>query len=267
MIRLMSPPDFGQLLKPFVLFELVDAPRSFLGTIPMHPHSGIATVTVITEGNVRFDDPDSGSGVIDYGGVEWVRAGGGVWHGQEMTPGTSARVRGFQLWLALPPELENSPMDSQYIESDQIPILGHARVVLGKYEGVESPVRAFGGVNYLLVTIPATESWMYQPPAGHESLWLAVSSGSPNVPAQVEAGEFAIFEPSEQSISITAGHEDAVFVIGSAAPYPCGLTLGYYSVHTNEDALRIAETNLDEIGKRLRERQAQCPAKPMPLFK
>jgi hypothetical protein len=38
----------------------------------VHPHSGIATITVFTEGDVTFDDPRAGYGTLGCGGVEWV---------------------------------------------------------------------------------------------------------------------------------------------------------------------------------------------------
>lgn len=219
----------------------------------MHPHSGIATVTVITEGDLCFDDADSGAGTLDFGGVEWMRAAGGVWHGKEMSVGTSPRIQGFQLWLALPPELENGSVDSQYIESAAMPEVGAARVIVGSYKGATSPVRAPDGINYLLVRLRAGESWTYTPTAGHESLWLAVSRGMLSAPGLVVAGEMAIFEPGSKAITLKAVQTDSVFVLGSAAPHPYELALGNYSVHTNPAALRAGEQRIAEIGVRLRE--------------
>lgn len=252
-VRLMSPSDLGHLIKPFVFLDLFEGESSFIKGMPMHPHSGIATVTVITEGNLRFEDADSGKGMIDYGGVEWMRAGGGVWHGKEMSAGTSKRIQGFQLWVALPPALENASVDSQYLESGAMPEAGPARVILGAYQGVQSPVRAPDGMNYLLVTLRAGESWTYVPPKDHESLWLSVSRGALAAPGLVDAGEMAIFEPGNDAVTLTALQQDAVFVIGSATPHPYELALGNYSVHTNPQALRAGEEKIAEIGVRLRE--------------
>jgi hypothetical protein len=45
----MSPSDLGQTLKPFVFLDIFDASGPTLqamGEMPLHPHSGIATVTV-----------------------------------------------------------------------------------------------------------------------------------------------------------------------------------------------------------------------------
>ncbi|WP_095102696.1 pirin family protein [Pseudomonas sp. Irchel 3A5] len=267
-VRLMSPSDYGQLIKPFVFLDLFEGPKSFLGSMPMHPHSGIATVTVVTEGNMHFDDPEAGSGAIAYGGVEWMRAGGGVWHGKEMSAGTSARVQGFQLWLALGPELENGQVDSQYLEADTMPSAGLARVIVGRYEGVQSPVRAPDGINYLLVTIPAGESWTYTPPQGHESLWMSLSRGSVSSPDSIVAGEMVIFERGSQAVILAAGATGATFVLGSAVPHPYDLKLGYYSVHTNDEALRAGEANIAEIGNRLRQqKQSDERSTSVPVFK
>lgn len=248
-VRLMSPGDLGAALKPFVFLDLFGGRSEFMGSMPLHPHSGIATITVITEGDARFDDPFSGSGTIDYGGVEWMRAGGGVWHGKEMSAGASASIRGFQLWIALPPELENGPVDSQYIESRHIPQAGPARVVLGQYEDVRSPVRSPDGLNYVLVTLDAGQAWTYAPPQGHEVAWLAVSRGRVN---DVETGEMAVFKPGLEPIDLTAGSDGpATFVLASAVPHPHDLVTGYYSVHTTPEALAIGEAGIERLKARL----------------
>lgn len=264
----MSPSDLGHLIKPFVFLDLFEGESAFINGMPMHPHSGIATVTVITEGNLRFADAESGEGILDYGGVEWMRAGGGVWHGKEMSVGTSKRIQGFQLWVALPPALENASVDSQYLESGAMPEVGPARVILGAYQGVQSPVRAPAGMNYLLVTLREGESWTYSPPDGHESLWLSVSRGSLCAPGLVMAGEMVVFTPGEGVVALKAMHEDTVFVIGSARPHPYDLALGNYSVHTNRQALRAGEAKIAEIGVRLRDYLKQPQgSNSVPVFK
>ena len=249
--RLVSPSDLGQRLKPFVFLDLFD----MHGTAPsfgLHPHSGIATITVVTDGHASFDDPVSGKGVIGYGGVEWMRAGGGVWHGTEMVP-VSQHTRGFQLWVALPPELENTPSESQFIEAAHMPTVGPARVILGSHEGVQSPVRSPAGMTYLLVTLKAGERWQYAPPPGHDVAWLAVSAGALHASETVQAGEVAAFDPGSGSIDLQAGIEgDAVFVLGSAVPHRYDLVVGRHSVHTSRDALRAGEAGIAAIGARLR---------------
>jgi redox-sensitive bicupin YhaK (pirin superfamily) len=254
MVRLMSPSDLGEHLKPFVFLDLFEADmRAMSRGMSIHPHSGIATVTVFTDGDVTFDDPGAGHGTIGYGGVEWMRAGGGVWHGQELSAGASATAQGFQLWVALPPELENGEPESQYIEADAMPRVGPAHIIVGAYGGATSPVRAPGGMNYLLVTLKPGERWTYEPPAGHSVAWLAVAKGGLLASEQLAKGDMAIFEAGEAPITLqgTEG-SGATFVLGSAIPHPHDLHLGHYSVHTSAQTLAAGERRIQELGERLR---------------
>src|SRR5207302_10598128 len=138
--RLVSPSDLGELIKPFVFLDLA-AFDGRLAPTPMdfgwHPHSGIATVTVMLEGAVRFAETTGQEGVLPAGSVEWMRASNGVWHTGAPEPG---RVRAFQLWVALPPALENAPFASHYVMPQDVPVEGPARVILGAYGGATSPI-------------------------------------------------------------------------------------------------------------------------------
>ena len=86
--------------------------------MPVHPHSGIATVTVFTEGDVTFDDPQAGHGTIGYGGVELRVPERACGTARNFQPATSPTVQGFQLWLALPPDLETAEPEAQYIGAE-----------------------------------------------------------------------------------------------------------------------------------------------------
>ena len=251
--RLVSPSDLGERLKPFVFLDLFEADmRALAGSMPVHPHSGIATVTVLTRGDVSFDDPVAGHGVIGYGGLEWARAGLGMWHGKELSAGSSPMVQGFQLWIALPPELERTQPETQYLGAELVPIIGPARVIVGAYDTATSPVRVPAGINYLLVTLEPGERWRYEPPAGHTVTWVAVADGSLSSSERVSQGELAIFEPGEAALTLQeADGTGATFVLGSAVPHPYELHLGAYSVHTSAEALAAGERNLRELKTRL----------------
>src|SRR5437867_3137496 len=99
--RLVSPSDLGELIKPFVFLDLAafddrSAPMNM--ALGWHPHSGIATVTVMLQGSVQFAETTGRRGVLPAGGIEWMRAGNGVWHTGAPDEG---RVKAFQLWVAL----------------------------------------------------------------------------------------------------------------------------------------------------------------------
>jgi len=248
--RLMSPSDLGKVLRPFVFLDLVDMtgtpPRGLL----LHPHSGIATLTWLLEGNVGFEDTLGRTGTIPEGGMEWMQAGGGAWHGGDF--GDSSRVRGFQLWVALPPELELGPAESIYLEPEVIERDGPVTVLLGRYGVAKSSLQAPSPINYLSVKLRAGERWRYQPPEGHVVGWAAVSMGRLVVPIGLRAGDLAVFEESDDAIEFQA-ETDTEFVLGSGVKHPHDLFLGYYSVHTSAAALQEGEARIREIGMRLRD--------------
>ena len=253
--RLVSPGDLGEFLKPFVFLDLFGfKPVAGHKGFGMHPHSGIATLTYMIEGDVGYEDTTGKKGVLPAGGVEWMRAGNGVWH--TGAPAGGSAVQGFQLWVALPAAEENAPAESLYLSPDQIPQEGPARVLLGRYGAAQSPIPAPASMNYLAVRLKDGEQWRYTPPAGHTVGWTAVNAGRLDVGddsgAPIDAGELAVFEESGEAIDFTA-LGDTAFVLGSAVKHPHELVMGYYSVHTSRAALAQGEAEIQRIGMRLRE--------------
>lgn len=249
--RLVSPSDLGEVLKPFVFVDLASfKPTAGQEGFGMHPHSGIATLTFLTEGDTSYEDTTGKTGVLPAGGVEWMCAGNGVWH--TGGPVGNSRVHGFQLWVALPPSEENAPAQSLYLSPSEVPREGPARVLLGRYGKAQSLIPAPADMTYLAVSLQDGERWRYTPPASHSVAWLAVSGGRLDVNGPVVAGELAVFEESNQAIDFVA-HGDTSFVLGSAVKHPHDLVMGYYSVHTSKAALARGEAEIQRIGAQLRE--------------
>jgi redox-sensitive bicupin YhaK (pirin superfamily) len=245
--RLMSPSDLGEILKPFVFLDFFDHEGAPF-TAGLHPHSGIATLTYIAEGSVSYIDPDNVRGTVTEGGVEWMLAGRGMWHGGGLDkPG---RTRGFQLWIALPPELELGPAASIYLAPKDVAKDGPARILLGRYGSASSPIASPAAINYLAVRLRAGESWRYEPPTSHTVLWAAIASGTVSVPDELGPGDLAAFEPSSKAVEFEA-RTDTEFVLGSAVPHKHDLILGSHSVHTTSAALRDAQAHISAIRTRL----------------
>ena len=247
--RLVSPSDVGQLIKPFVFLDYFEVDPKRMPPIGFHPHSGIATLTLLLEGQISYEETSGTNGIIEPGGVEWMRAAGGVWH----TGGVAgtARAKGYQLWIALPPEMENIESEAQYLGGERFQSHGPARVILGRHGGATSKVSAPATINYLDVALKKGKKWRYAPPDNHTVAWVAVHEGKLATPEIVDAGELAVFEESNAALEFDA-LEDTGFILGSAVKHPHDLVLGNYSVHTSKDALDRGEAKIAEIGKRLR---------------
>jgi redox-sensitive bicupin YhaK (pirin superfamily) len=198
------------------------------------------------EGAVSYIDPDNVRGTLRAGGVEWMQAGRGMWHGGGLDK--ADRTRGFQLWIALPPELELGPTVSDPQAPEDVQQDGPARVLLGSYGSASSAITSPSPINYLAVRLNAGERWRYEPPAGHTVLWIAIATGVLSGPDELRHGDPAAFEPSSKSVEFEARTE---FVLGSAAPHEHDLVSGYNSVHTSLDALRAGEAHIASIKRRL----------------
>ena len=246
--RLVSPGDVGEMIKPFVFLDYFEADPAAGPEFGFHPHLGIATLTLILSGQAFYKETTGREGVIETGGVEWMRAGSGVWHSGGMYG--KERITGFQLWVAMNPELELAEPQSQYLGASEFHSAGPARVIAGEYDGVKSIVESPSGITYLDVRLKAGERWTFNPAKGRDVAWIASHQGIVATPEQVSIGELAVFEEGDQAIEFEA-LSDTGFILGSAVKHPYDLVTGHYSVHTNAEALRRGESNIAAIGRRL----------------
>src|SRR3954462_2657596 len=247
--RLFSPGDLGEVLKPFVFLDYAVLPATGAPLFGMHPRSGIATITLALKGTLAYEDTTGKAGVLPADGVEWMRAGAGVWHDGRVEPGEP--VQGFQLWLALPAHLEMAPAESQYIGPEIVQHEGPVTVVLGQYGTARSVIRSPDGVNYFKVDLEAGQTWRYAPPRDHTVGWVAVHEGALLAPEAIPAGTIAVFDQTDHAFEFTA-EDKTSFVIGTAIKHPHELVLGHYSVHTNSAALEQGESEINRIGEHLR---------------
>lgn len=252
--RLMSPGDLGEHMKPFVFLDYFETAGFQGGGFAAHPHSGIATHTTLIRGTFDYGDSTGKEGTLRAGNVEWMQAGGGVWHWGDPRPGEPAR--GYQLWIALPAALEHAPAESHYVDTTRIDSDGTVRVLLGTYGALASPIPYREPVTYLHVTLAEGQRWTFQPEAGHDVAWLAVNRGALRTTDGTQlAGEMVVFEDGSSAIALEAiGPTE--FVIGAARKHPHPLVCGYYSVHTSPAALVRGEAGIDVIAAMPRVRDA-----------
>ncbi|MBL8615069.1 MAG: pirin family protein [Deltaproteobacteria bacterium] len=246
--RLISPHELGEQLKPFVFLDAFDVEAAGAPRFGMHPHSGIATFSALISGRFAYEDTTGKSGVLDEGGVEWMRAGRGVWH--DGAPASPGRIAGYQLWVALPPEQELAEPESLYLAPADVPRVGPARVLLGAHGGAQSPVPSPEGITYLLVELSDGEGWTFQPAPGQRLAFVAVHEGGLRSPAPIAAGELGLFAPGEQPLSLQAVGPTR-FILGAARPHRHPLVTGRSSVHTTPEALAQGERRIREIGGQL----------------
>ncbi len=142
----VSPDEFARQ-DPFI--ALMDDHLD-IGDRPVggpHPHAGFETVTLVLDGSLI--DRDEG-GVINAGEVQWMTAGRGIIHGENVA--TQGRVRLLQLWLTLPKAQRWTTPAFQDIHADAVPVRREpgvdVRIYSGSSGGYQSPTR-----NHVPVTL------------------------------------------------------------------------------------------------------------------
>ncbi len=91
-----------------------------------------------------------------------MKAGGGAWHGGK-GKGTGPQS-GFQLWISLPPGIEEEASESLYASPGEVKGHGTVKVLLGSHGEAKSPFETPASMNYYQVSLKDGESWHYEPP-------------------------------------------------------------------------------------------------------
>ncbi len=124
--------------------------------VPPHPHIGLSTLTYLFEGSILHRDSLGNSVEIKPGAVNWMTSGKAVVH-SERTPEYLRHedkfLHGFQIWVALPKDLENSEPSFFHIESDEIPTWQDGdveyKLIAGELRGKKSPVPVHSPLYFL----------------------------------------------------------------------------------------------------------------------
>jgi redox-sensitive bicupin YhaK (pirin superfamily) len=255
--RLISPSELGEDLKPFIFLDFFHASIEPGFGFGMHPHSGIATLTWQPGSDVQYEDTTGKNGILKAGGLEWMNAGGGAWH-QGLLLGTGL-VTGFQLWVPLPPGVEDGPSSGQYVPPEQVPVSvltgGRVAVLLGEYPStagiVSSPIVSHQTMNYLVVELEGGAGWVYQPPRSHNVAWAFVFEGQPTVLDHPSHRELLVFD-GEGAIDFESTDAPSQILVGSGRRHDYPLVLGPGSVHTNAHSLARGQHRIQELGVDLR---------------
>lgn len=247
---MVSPGDLGELIKPFVFLDHVHGHVKKGAGFGFHPHSGIATLTYSLNSDAQYEDTAGQNGVVAATGLEWMRAGGGTWHQGFIHPREEITTA-FQLWVALPPGVEDGPPDGIYVSPDDVPQVEGVRVLLGEWGGRTNPIPPPSPITYLDVVIDGGDAWRFDPPAGHTVAWVFVYQGRARVAGEEIAGELVVLDESSEPITIEALEASRV-LFGSAKKHEHRLVLGSHSVHTNEASLVRGVARIREVGEALR---------------
>lgn len=150
-IRRLLPRSRRRLVGPWCFLDSY-GPLTFSSGKPMdvapHPHVGLQTVSWLLEGEVLHNDSLGLAGSAGPGVLNLMTAGRGIAHSEETPRQNAGRLRGVQLWVALPDaSRETEPSFDQH---RALPVVGldggRATLLMGRLADVRSPALSFSPI-------------------------------------------------------------------------------------------------------------------------
>jgi redox-sensitive bicupin YhaK (pirin superfamily) len=145
-VLVVDPNEFASQ-DPFILLadDRIELPEGSTAG-GEHPHAGFETVTFVVEGSVH----DRVEGSLGTGDVQWMTAGSGVIHNEDVVP--QGRTRILQLWVTLPHADRWSAPRFETVTRGGAPVRREPGVEVRVYSGRSGDARA-ATKNYVPVTL------------------------------------------------------------------------------------------------------------------
>src|SRR5258706_2532207 len=252
----------AERVSPFVLMdygpakEFAPLARGKRG-VGWHPHRGFETVTLAWEGAVAHRDNAGHAGVIGPGDVQWMTAGGGIFHEEfheESFTRRGGKMHMMQLWVNLPKKDKMTAPAYQPIKAAEIPSVpleggGEVRVIAGEHAGAGGPAHTFTPITMLDARLVAGARLSVALPASHSALAVVAKGRVRAGASSAGAGELVLFANDGGRVELFAEEDAHVIVL---AGQPLGepvVAYGPFVMNTVEEIRKaILDVNSGKFG-------------------
>lgn len=244
--RLIASPAL-EILDPFLLMDAFGSaePQDYIGGFPPHPHRGFETVTYMFAGKMRHKDSAGNSGIIETGGVQWMRAGKGIIH-SEMPEQEEGLLSGLQLWVNLPASHKMSPPSYQEISKADIPTeirdnTCFLKVIAGKTKNATQGIINNDLVNPLYWDIHLSEHAIFNDeiPRGHNAFIYVIKGTVKINTTNISQKQLAVLSDGGSQIEIQA-EPSARFLLVAGKPLNEPVARGGPFVMNTDDEIKQA---------------------------
>jgi redox-sensitive bicupin YhaK (pirin superfamily) len=116
------------MIGPFIFIDHMGpaeiGPTRYMN-VDQHPHIGLSTLTYLLEGEIMHEDSIGTKQRIQPGSVNWMVGGKGVSHCErtpkELRNGSVFTMHGYQIWVALPKNLEDIEPEFHHFGAAELP--------------------------------------------------------------------------------------------------------------------------------------------------
>lgn len=204
---------------PILMLDSFDSenPADYTAGFPLHPHRGIETVSYVYRGKMKHKDNLGFEDTVEDGEVQWMTAGSGILHEEQLPP--SERLLGVQLWLNLPADKKMVEPEYHSIKGDQIKEIpfegGKIRLLAGDYKDYKGFQGKYSPLNYYDIELAPNTSVEIETGA-EDSVMLFTLLSDVSVEGVTIAEKTAAKLTKGTSVTITSGSDTAkVLFIGS----------------------------------------------------
>ena len=216
-----------------------------------HPHIGLSTLTYLLEGAIQHKDSLGNDLEIQPGAVNWMTAGTGVVH-SERTPeylrSTEKHLHGFQIWVGLPKDLEQSEPSFHHTEAADVPGWTDGglryKLIAGELSGRKSPVPAHS----LLFFLEISSTGIQKVNIGSElfgEVAMYVLDGTVTVDGQVFGGKQLLIAKDAKLCEFEMSDSATVYLFGGE-PFPEERYIFWNFVNSDKDVIDKAKMNWHE---------------------
>ncbi len=241
-----------RMIGPFIFIDHMGptqlGPERYMD-VDQHPHIGLSTLTFILEGELLHEDSLGTSQLIKPGFVNWMVAGAGVSH-TERTPqhlrnGNTFTAHGYQIWVALPKELEDMAPEFLHFDTNALPKWNDDSaaftLVAGEGYGKKSPVPVHS--HLFMIEVKNEEEYVlntYGKLKGE--IGICVVSGSISAcDKKIEKGKILVSKV-EDVCEITLRPNTRIFLFGGL-PFPEERHIYWNFVSHDKEKIEKAKTD------------------------
>lgn len=213
---------------PFLFFDHMGpsmvGPGRYMD-VDQHPHIGLSTLTYLLEGAIEHRDSMGNFQLIEPGAVNWMTAGKGCTH-TERSPaqwrqdGLEHRVHGYQIWVALPKELEEIEPSFQHVGANQLPQWNEAgtsfTLIAGEIFGKCSPVNVHSPLFLLEVKTQEAQALNWNDQALGEVGILVVDGAVLSCGEHIQQGQLMV-STEENRCQVEMGENTHLLIFGGPA--------------------------------------------------
>ncbi len=219
--------------------------------VPPHPHIGLSTLTYLFDGAIFHRDSMGNAVEIKPGEVNWMTAGKGVVH-SERTPEYLRKhdkfLHGFQIWIGLPKDLEQSEPSFYHINKEDIPIWEENgirfKLIAGELTDRKSPVPVQSPLYFL--EIKTSEAQKIN--IGHKlfgEVGMYVLDGTVKIEGNDYGSKQLLIAKNASLCEFETNGETTLYLFGGE-PFPEERFMFWNFVNSDRDILEEAKKNWRE---------------------